>query len=190
MKRRALAALCLTAALLAGCADTSGGTAAPTAGAGYQAGDGSFTVWKEGERGAPVEITGTDLAGNAVDSSAWRGKPAVVNFWYASCPPCRAEAPDLKALAEEFADVPFLGINPRDDQAAASAFDDTFAIPYPTVLDPQAALVAAMQGKVPLQAMPTTLVLDAQGRVYGRILGRIDPKVLRGLIEDAKAESA
>ena len=113
-----------------------------------------------------------------------------MNFWYAACPPCRAEAPDLKALAEQFGQVHFVGVNPRDDVAAAKAFEDTFETPYPSVLDPKAQIAAATQGKVPLQAMPTTLVLDRAGRVSARVLGRIDPDIVRGLIEDALAEDA
>ncbi|MDO5727622.1 MAG: TlpA disulfide reductase family protein, partial [Bowdeniella nasicola] len=122
-------------------------------------------------------------------SSAWRGSVAVINFWYSACPPCRAEATDLQALHEEFPEVYFLGVNPRDEVSAANAFVDTFAITYPNVLDTNATIVADLQGKVPLQAMPTTIVIDPQGRIYGRILGRITPSVLRGMIEDARAEA-
>ncbi|SDZ95744.1 Thiol-disulfide isomerase or thioredoxin [Bowdeniella nasicola] len=185
-----LAAAALAVALLGGCAESNAPGTATSPGAGYQAGDGSFTIWQPAERGEPIEISGQSLDGKDIDSADWAGDVAVVNFWYAACPPCRAEAPDLKALSQEFTAVHFLGINPRDDQAAASAFEDTFEVPYPTILDPSATIVASMQGKVPLQAMPTTVVIDKSGRVSGRILGRIDPEILKGLIEDALAESS
>ncbi len=46
-----------------------------------------------------------------------------------------------------------------------------------------------MQGLVPLQAMPTTVILDREGRVASRILGQADPTILRGLVDDALAEA-
>lgn len=186
--RRILLALCCAAVSLAGCNAPGDGAGAPTAGSGYQAGDGSYTVFPAAERGAPIEVRGTDLDGKAVDANDWRGEVAVINFWYAACPPCRAEAGDLQQLHEDFADVYFLGVNPRDEAATARAFVTKFALTYPNMLDTNATTIASLQGKVPLQAMPTTIVVDRQGRIYGRILGRITPSVLRGMIEDALAE--
>lgn len=187
---RPLAALLFTTTALAGLAGCSQPTptTGPTSGAGYQAGDGSFTLWKPDERGAAVTVAGQDLAGQGVDSSQWSGEVTVVNFWYASCPPCRAEAPDLVDLAAKYPQVHFVGVNPRDDKAAAAAFEESFAVTYPTILDPDARIVGSFQGVVPLQAMPTTVVLDGQGRPAARILGRIDPSILAGLIDDALAE--
>jgi hypothetical protein len=46
----------------------------------------------------------------------------------------------------------------------------------------------AFQGVVSPQAVPTTLVIDKQGKVASRILGRIDPSILRTLIETVVAE--
>lgn len=187
---RALAALALTAALAA--CGTSADPAADTTGAGYQAGDGSWTVWEQGERGEPVELTGTTYEGEEVDLAGWRGDVVVLNFWYAACPPCRAEAGDLAEIHADYADagVEMLGINPRDDAATAQAFERSFSVPYPSLHDEAARGVAALQGVVPLQAMPTTVVLDAEGRVAGRVLGQIDPAVVRGMVEDALAEAA
>jgi len=84
--------------------------------------------------------------------------------------------------------VHLLGVNPRDDAATAQAFERTFGVPYPSLWDRDARGVAAMQGLVPLQAMPTTVVLDREGRVAARILGQADPTILRGLIDDVVAE--
>ncbi|MDO5701324.1 MAG: TlpA disulfide reductase family protein [Bowdeniella nasicola] len=184
-----VALIALVLVLVGGCADDDAPTSAPTTGAGYQAGDGSFTLWTPEERAAPVTLAGESLDGAPVDSADWRGDVVVVNFWYASCPPCRAEAPDLVELAGTFDDVHFLGVNPRDEAGAARAFEERFAVPYPTILDPQAEVVAAMQGVVPLQAMPTTVVLDREGRPAGRVLGRIDPEILSGIIEDTLEET-
>ncbi|MBX9246741.1 TlpA family protein disulfide reductase [Actinotalea ferrariae] len=135
-------------------------------------------------------MTGTDYAGAPVDVTAWRGDVVVLNTWYAACPPCRAEAPDLVEIANEYADqgVQFLGINATDDPGAAQPFERTFEVPYPSVHDVDDAAVAALQGIVPLQAVPTTVVLDREGDVAARILGRVDPSTLRALLDDVLAE--
>lgn len=158
-------------------------------GAGYTAGDGSYTSWEPAERGSPVELAGTTYQGDEIDLAEWRGDVVVINFWYAACPPCRAEAPDLAAIHNDYPEVHLLGINPRDDAGAAEAFERTFEVPFPSLWDKDAAGVSAMQGVVPLQAMPTTVVLDSEGRVAARILGQITPGILRGLIDDVVAET-
>ncbi|MCM3660208.1 TlpA family protein disulfide reductase [Georgenia satyanarayanai] len=188
---RALAALALTALALSGCAPAAE-TPQDSTGAGYQAGDGSWTTWEQGERTGPVELVGTTYDGEEVTLADWRGDVVVLNFWYAACPPCRAEAPDLAAIDADYADagVRLLGVNPRDDPATAQAFERSFEVPYPSLHDEAASGVAALQGVVPLQAMPTTVVLDAEGRVAGRVLGQIDAGVVRGMIDDVLAEAA
>jgi len=185
------AALAVAVLALAGCGSAAE-TAQDTTGAGYQAGDGSWTTWEDGERTEPVELVGTTFAGEDVDLADWRGDVVVLNFWYAACPPCRAEAPDLAAIQADYADdgVRLLGVNPRDDAGTAQAFERSFDVPYPSLHDDTARGVAALQGVVPLQAMPTTVVLDTEGRVAGRVLGQIDPGVVRGMIDDVLAEAA
>lgn len=180
----------LATLLLAGCAPGGDGRA-EAAPAGYVAGDGSLALWTPDQRGEPIDMTGTSYAGESIDLADWRGDVVVLNFWYAACPPCRAEAPDLKAIAADYQDqgVRLLGVNPRDDAPTAQAFERTFQIPYPSLHDRDARAVAAMGGVVPLQAMPTTVVLDQQGRVAARILGQFDPTTLRGLIDDTLTET-
>lgn len=189
-----LAATLLLTGLLAGC---SGGADDAEAGAdvanpGYASGDGTVTTWDPGARGEPVALSGTSYAGEAIDVADWRGDVVVVNFWYAGCPPCRAEAPDLAALATDYADagVRVLGVNSTDDAGTAQAFERTFAIPYPSLDDAQARGVAAMQGAVALRAMPTTVVLDQDGRIAARVLGRAEASTLRGIVDDVLAQGA
>ncbi|WP_341358462.1 TlpA disulfide reductase family protein [Georgenia sp. M64] len=191
-RRTLLGGLGAGAALLALGACAPGGAQESSAGAGYVAGDGSFATWAPGERGEPITLVGTTYGGEELDLADWRGNVVVVNFWYAACPPCRAEAPDLVAISEDYAaqGVQLLGVNPRDDVGTAQAFERSFEIPYPSLHDEGARAVAAFEGLVPLQAMPSTVVLDRQGRVAARILGQFDPTILRGLIDDALAEEA
>ena len=157
---------------------------------GYVSGDRSVVTWEAGDREGPVDIAGTDYAGEAVDVADWRGDIVVLNTWYAACPPCRAEAPDLVELAAEYegAGVHVLGINSTDDAGAALAFERTFEIPYPSLHDADGTAIAALQGIVPVQAVPTTVVLDADGMVAARVLGVIDPSTLRAVVDDLLAE--
>jgi peroxiredoxin len=194
---RRLAALLAPAVLapgllaLAACSPTvSGGWDEDGAQTGYVSGDRSVTTWEAPDRKGPVEIAGTDYAGADVDVADWRGDVVVLNTWYAQCPPCRAEAPDLVALAEDYADrgVHLLGINSTDDAGAAQAFERTFELPYPSLHDADGSAVAALQGVVPVQAVPTTVVLDADGRVAARVLGVADPSTLRSVVDDLLAE--
>lgn len=179
--------LAVVALTMAACARSDGpGVANP----GYASGDGTVTTWQAPDRGRPVGLAGTSYAGEPIDLADWRGDVVVVNFWYAACPPCRAEAPDLAALAEDYADrgVRLLGVNSTDDAGTAQAFERRFGIAYPSLHDAQALGVAAMQGVVALRAMPTTVVLDPSGRIAARILGRAEASTLRGLVDDVLAE--
>ena len=181
----------LAALALAGCSPTiTGGWDEEGEQTGYVSGDRSVVTWAAPDREGPVEIAGMDFAGEAVDVADWRGDVVVLNTWYAACPPCRAEAPDLVEFADEYsgAGVRVLGINSTDDAGAAQAFERTFAIPYPSVHDADGSAIAALQGIVPVQAVPTTVVLDADGMVAARVLGVIDPSTLRSVVDDLLAE--
>ncbi len=191
-RARGIAAALAVAGLLAAC---SGGDAAGTAGddvadQGYVSGDGTVSQWETGDRQGPVAITGTDFAGQAVDIADWRGDVVVLNTWYAQCPPCRAEAPDLVALADDYADqgVRVLGINGVDDAGTAESFQETFDVPYPSIDDREKSAVAALQGVVPIQATPTTVVLDRDGKVAARVVGLADGSTLRALVDEVLAE--
>ncbi|MET0787797.1 MAG: TlpA disulfide reductase family protein [Cellulomonas sp.] len=190
MRGRVLAVGALALALLAGCAPgTSTGTDDVTD-QGYQSGDGSTTTWAVGDREGPLELSGTDFEGTAQDVADWRGDVVVLNTWYANCPPCRAEAPDLAALATDYAadGVHVLGINRTDDAGNAQAFQRQFSVPYPSLADTDGTAIAALQGTVPVNAVPTTVVLDRSGKVAGRILGLADPSTLRSMVDELLAE--
>lgn len=155
----------------------------------YIAGDGSVTQYAQAERKQPVVLTGKLFDGTVVDSQAWAGKVVVLNFWYAACAPCRLEAPRLEALWQEFkpAGVLFYGVNLRDEEPEAAAFERTFGVTYPSMKDKDGGIIFAMTQYVPPQAVPTTLVIDKAGKVASRILGLADQGTLKSLITDASA---
>ncbi len=157
----------------------------------YIAGDGTVTEFDSTLRPSFLPFVGETESGQMLDSKALTGQVVVMNWWYSSCAPCRAEAPDLQALHEEFKDqgVQFVGVNVRDTAETALAFDRKFGISFPSIMDAKSGAVSlAFQGVVSPQAVPTTLVIDKEGKVASRILGRIDPSILRTLIETVVAE--
>lgn len=192
LRRRALlGALLAGTAVTAACSGPAAVDTASSEEAGYVSGDGTATEWTTQERADAIEISGTTMAGDPVDLADWRGQIVVLNFWYAACPPCRKEAPDLAAIAADYEaeGVQFLGINSVDEPETAQAFERRFDIPYPSLHDSDSQGIAATQGLVPLTAVPTTLVLDGEGRAAARIIGIADPAILRSMIDRILQES-
>jgi thiol-disulfide isomerase/thioredoxin len=154
----------------------------------YISGTGAVTEVATDERSAPVDFTTKDTDGDTVSAEELRGKVVVLNFWYAGCPPCRAEAKYLNQVHDQYADdeVFFVGVNVRDEEGTAAAFERTFGVDYPTVLDARDGTVQlALSGQIAPNAVPATIVLDKQGRVAARVLGAIDGKsILQTLVSD------
>ncbi|HEX6953486.1 MAG TPA: TlpA disulfide reductase family protein [Agromyces sp.] len=161
---------------------------------GYIAGDGTISEFPADERGEPVAFAGTTIEGDAIDSADLAGEVVVVNFWYAGCAPCRAEAPLLQEVHEEFEGdgATFVGVNVRDQAATAASFEENYGITYPSIVDVEdGAVQYAFAGDVPPAAVPTTLVLDAEGRVAARILGQLkDASILSTIVGDLVDEAA
>ncbi|CAN5601117.1 TlpA disulfide reductase family protein [soil metagenome] len=191
--RRVLLVGLVAVLALAGCtADPLAEQYQDGSGQGYISGDGAYTEIEPADRDDPIEFSGTDENGDTISSEALAGEVFVVNFWYAGCPPCRTEAPDLAALATEYTDVPFVGVNTIDTVENATTFATKFGIPYPSIIDATTAsvqLAFAGAGAVAPNAVPTTLVMDREGRVAARISGLIrDKSILASMIDRVVAE--
>ncbi|MEO5314361.1 TlpA disulfide reductase family protein [Pseudarthrobacter sp. CC12] len=190
--RRAVLGLGAAALALSGCGAQEDSLAAQSRAGddkNYIAGDGSVNEYRPDARGSKVSLTGTLFSGETISSDDWAGNVVVLNFWYAGCAPCRKEAPDLVALNNEFRDqgVLFYGVNVRDDAPTAAAFERTFGVGYPSFDDSNGGILLAMTTYVPPRAVPTTLVLDREGRVSARILGISEKGTLKALIVSALA---
>lgn len=159
---------------------------------GYIAGDGSVMEIAASDREEPVEFSGTTESGDDVSSEDFAGDVVVVNFWYASCAPCRAEAPLLDEVYQthENDDVDFIGVNLRDQAGTAASFNETYGVNYPSIIDVNSGSVKlAFADTVPPNSVPTTIVLDKQGRVAARILGAIeDTSILDTIVGDLLKE--
>ena len=177
----------MLAVALSGC--TTGGIAA-VANQGFVSGDGTLTRLAVDQRKSPVEFAGTTLDGKPFDVAQHRGQVVVVNVWGSWCPPCIVEAPGLQAVHALTAKdgVVFIGVDTKDNTAAAQAHERRFGVTYPSITDNGGRVLLQLRGSLPPTATPSTLVLDRRGRVAARVVGRVDRIVLRGLVEDAVAE--
>lgn len=137
------------------------------------------------------KLEGTTLDGESFSLTQLAGDVVVINVWGSWCAPCRAETPDLVRLANEDADrgVRFVGINTRDNPAAAKAFVRTFKVPYPSVVDAEGQVLLAFRDTIPTTVVPTTVVVDRQGRIAARIIGPVTYNTLKGIIDDELAGS-
>ena len=185
-----VAALAVALAALSACTGTNAVSQGVDGGSGFQAGDDSLTWVPPGDRARPDAVTGTLLDGTSFDLASWRGKVVVVNFWGSWCPPCRDEADALEQVYKdtEPRGVQFLGIDTRnDDVPRALAFMRKHGVTYPSLSDPSNLLALRFPG-VPPSAIPTTLVLDRQGRIAARHSGSILYTQLRDVVAKALAE--
>jgi thiol-disulfide isomerase/thioredoxin len=169
--------------VLAGCSNVSG-----TGDKGYIDGEGVITVLAADKRKAPGDVTGTTLEGEDVSLSSYAGKVVVLNVWAAWCPPCRAEADELAAAQKELEPrgVVFLGINSRDSsEDSARAFQRTYDVPYPSIYDPSGRNLLAFHGTLTPNSIPSTVIIDKDGRVAASVLGAVSSKTTLVDIVDA-----
>ena len=187
MSRWLLTALLTVVALAAsGCGF---GGAGGTGDKGYIDGEGVITVLPVAERKTPADVEGETLEGDHVSLSSYAGKVVVVNVWGSWCPPCRAEADDLAAAARELAakGVVFVGINTRDSSRDNGlSFQRTYDVPYPSIYDPSGRNLLAFRGTLTPNSIPSTVIIDEQGRVAASVLGELTSKTtLEDLVDEA-----
>ena len=183
---------CLLATLLtlglAGCSDQQG-PSDESGNIGFQVGDGSVTVIPAEQREVAPILSGETLDGEQLSTADYPDQMLLINVWGSWCAPCRAEAPALVEVAEQMPEVQFIGVNTRDlDPAPAQAFVKAFNLPYPSIYDPDGAQLLNF-GQLPPKAIPSTLIIDTEGRVAARILGEASASTFAGVIEDGKAST-
>lgn len=149
------------------------------------------TEVKAVDRGEPIELTGTDLDGEEVDLADLRGKPVVVNVWASWCPPCITEQPDLNEAAAELGDgVQFVGLNIRDaSRDDAKAYVRDLDVPYGSIYSADGTALLPFAGTLTPRSIPSTVVLDSEGRVAASVNGRIPTtQTLVSLVEAVLGE--
>ncbi|MEM7249834.1 MAG: TlpA disulfide reductase family protein [Pseudomonadota bacterium] len=121
---------------------------------------------KAGER---ITFDLPDLENRQHRSVDYEGRWLVVNFWATWCGPCRAEMPALGRAAQALApdDIVVLGINVGDNRHDIDRFIADVPIPFPSLQDDDQATVRRM----PVIGLPTTLIVNPEGRITHRITG-------------------
>lgn len=191
-RRRTLliAGVSAAALLLSGCGESETGSSSGNTQ--YVGGTGKVTTVPASERKTAPDISGETVDGKKLSLKDYRGKVVVLNVWGAWCPPCRAEAPHLVKVAEDTKSqgVEFVGINTRDlDKANAQAFERTYKVGYPSLYDPSGKQVLRFpKNALSLQTIPSTVVLDRDGKIAVSALKELGEDDLRAMIKPVVAE--
>lgn len=153
--------------------------------------DGIATV-KKGDRQAAPDLSGKTIDGKTLNTADYKGKVLVVNVWGSWCSPCRAEADNLVQVAKATADkgVQFVGLNTRDTSTEpAVAFEKKYEVPYPSLYDPTGRLMLRFKkGTLNPQAIPSTIVIDRDGKIAARALQALSEDKLREMLDPVIAE--
>ncbi|MEU3556428.1 TlpA family protein disulfide reductase [Streptomyces fragilis] len=188
------AAAAVAALLLSACGSDGDGGASAAGGGGTNfvtSTNGIATVAK-GERRAAPRLQGETLDGGQLDTGDYKGDVVVLNVWGSWCAPCRAEAKNFVKVADETKDqgVRFVGINTRDTSTQpALAFEKEEGIEYPSLYDPTGRLLLRFEkGTLNPQAIPTTLVIDRDGKIAARAMQPLSEEKLREMLDPVLAE--
>jgi cytochrome c biogenesis protein CcmG, thiol:disulfide interchange protein DsbE len=161
--RRALVTLVAGLALVAGACSGGGGSPRPS--------------------GPPLNDTFERLDGTRAGFADYRGTPVVVNFFSTTCIPCRTEMPDLQKVHEELgSQVAFVGMNAEDTVEDGKALVAETGVTWDIGRDPRDELLTRLGGI----GLPTTLLLDRDGRVVFTHTGKLTADDLRGALRDHK----
>jgi thiol-disulfide isomerase/thioredoxin len=189
--RRLALGLLTTCALLAG-ATACGSSPEQGAGGNYgfvSAGSAGVDQVAITNRQPAPALSGPLVDGQRFDLASTRGSVTVVNFWASWCGPCRGETPNLEAVAKQTAPsgVRFVGVNVKDSKAAAASFMRDKDVTYPSLYDDDGSLAARWPIAV---GLPSTVVLDRQGRIAARFTAAVDENQLLPVVQRVAAEPA
>ncbi|SDN67293.1 Peroxiredoxin [Klenkia soli] len=150
----------------------------------FVAGTPAGEVIDQAERASAPEFSGTLLGGGAWSSTELSGDVAVLNFWGSWCAPCRVETPQFQQVYDEVGDrgVQFLGLNVKDQEQLAQAFVTNQGITFPSLFDPAGEVALAFRD-YPATAIPSTIVLDREGRVAAVYTGEVRQDDLRSTLD-------
>ncbi|PID21862.1 thiol-disulfide oxidoreductase [Sporosarcina sp. P3] len=132
------------------------------------------------------DFTLDTLAGETVTLSELKGKKVILNFWATWCPPCKAEMPHMESFYSKLTDedqVELIAINVTESErlglSEVETFVDDYGLSFPIPLD-KTAEVTHTYG---VFSMPTTYMIDTQGRIAQKIIGPLDEKALNELVD-------
>ncbi|MFJ5309932.1 TlpA family protein disulfide reductase [Streptomyces sp. NPDC088350] len=190
--RAVLSTAGVAAAALVLSACSSGGTSGGSGNTNFITGSDGIATVKKGDRQAAPDLSGKTIDGRTFNTADYKGKVVVVNVWGSWCSPCRAEADNLVQVAKATAakGVQFVGLNTRDTSTEpAVAFEKKYAVPYPSLYDPTGKLMLRFKkGTLNPQAIPSTIVIDRDGKIAARALQALSEDTLREMLDPVIAE--
>lgn len=116
-----------------------------------------------------VDFVLTDIEGKQHRLSDYRGQVVIINFWATWCPPCRAEMPSMQRAWEQLEKegILMLGINVGEDEDAIFQVTANYPVEFPLLMDQD----SKVTNQWPVRGLPTTFVVDTEGRVVYRAIG-------------------
>jgi thiol-disulfide isomerase/thioredoxin len=116
------------------------------------------------------EWSETTLTGQTLTMASLRGKPVYLNFFATWCPPCNAEAPDVNAIAQQYAPkgLRVVGVDILENAAKAKQFVDEHHLSYPAVVDS-----GALRDAYNVNGMPVHVFIDRAGIVRKIEIGEL-----------------
>lgn len=129
--------------------------------------------------GSLPRLVGKSYDGQKVDTQALRGKVLIVDLWATWCPPCRKEIPHFIALQKAYGPkgLQIIGLSMDDEEAQHTQFAKSQGLNYPSIFLPnghQKLLDDLMKVIGPVEGIPTTLIVDRQGKIVTKHVGYAD----------------
>ncbi|WP_199809758.1 TlpA family protein disulfide reductase [Streptomyces sp. NRRL F-2799] len=190
--RAALLGAVAAAAALTLSACGSGGTSGGGGDTNFVTGHNGIDTAAKSERAKAPALSGKTIDGKTLDVADYKGKVVVLNVWGSWCGPCREEAKYFSKVSKAYAGkgVQFVGINTRDTSTTpALAFEKANEISYPSLYDPTGKLMLRFpKGTLNPQLIPSTLILDRDGKVAARALEALDDTALLKMLKPVLAE--
>jgi peroxiredoxin len=145
-----------------------------------------------GHRRLLPSLQGMTLDGGRLRVADLLGHVVVLNVWGSWCEPCRDEANDLAKVARETSadGVRFVGVDTSDQVSSARSFVRSHRLPYPSLVDKDTRLLLALKGILPVDAVPSTVVVDSKGNVAARVIGKVDHETLRQIVDHTVTEDS
>ncbi len=128
----------------------------------------------------------TDLSGQSIKLSDFRGKVILLDFWASWCEPCKTEIPHFIDMQNRYASqgLQVIGISMDDEEKPVRDFQQQFKMNYPVAIG-NAKLAESYGG---ILGLPITFVIDHQGRIYKRHIGQTEPSVFEGEVRKLLGE--
>ena len=141
----------------------------------------------EGAKNPALDFTVTDINGNKVNLSDYKGKPVVVNFWATWCYYCKVEMPDFNEAYKEYPDVQFLMVNATDGHGetvdVAKSYIEQEQYDFDVFFDTVDRDAIRTYN---VTSYPQTLFIDKDGNIVSQRIGMLSKDILVQEIEKIK----